>query len=236
MSRVKLIEKREVAEGTMAFFFEKPKNFRYAPGQFAYYAIGEKGLFKKKITRHFSLVTVPSEERIGFATRMRSASDFKNMLKEYPLGSEVDVDGAYGEFVLERKETEPLIFLAGGIGITPFFSMLKEETKAPAGRKVTLFYANRNPRSAAFLEELQKMENENVRIVPIMSETELPAQEWPGERGRIDAALIKKYCPEYQNSRFYIAGPPEMVKAMKETLLGMDVPSKRIKMENFAGY
>lgn len=236
MYATKLIEKVSVAQGTTVFYFEKPQNFRYLPGQYAYFYLKSEGFFKRKLTRHFSLITTPFEEKIGFATRMRPESDFKNKLNELPIGGEVEMDGAYGDFVLPKNIANPLIFLAGGIGITPFYAMIKEVTSKKTGARITLFYSNREPGSAAFLDELKKLENEDYKLVATMSDANLTSEEWSGERGRITPELIKKHAPSWKESVYYIAGPSKMIQAMQEMLKLMTIPSSQVKSETFVGY
>jgi len=236
MYTLKLLEKKELAEGTMAFYFEKPEGFSYLPGQYAFFSIGEKGLFKKKLVRHFTLITIPEENRLGFATRMRAASDFKNKLKKMPIGSPVDLSEPLGNFTLPSSSDAPLVFLAGGIGITPGYSMLQSAAASGSAHRITLFYSNRNPKSTAFLEELKGLASDKIKIVATMTDDGLAQAEWDGERGRVSPELIKKYVADWPEALYYTSGPLEMVKTMKKMLTDMGIPSARIKVETFTGY
>ena len=193
MHTLKLLEKKELAEGTMAFYFDKPEGFSYVPGQYAFFFIGEKGLFKKKLVRHFTLITIPEEDRLGFATRMRAESDFKTKLNAMPLGSTLSMRGPAGEFTLPASAGAPVVFLSGGIGVTPCYSMLKEAAATGSARQLTLFYSNRNPKSTAFLEELKGLESAQIKIVATMTDAGLRPAEWDGEPGRTSPELIKKH-------------------------------------------
>jgi ferredoxin-NADP reductase len=236
MPTLKLLEKKELAEGTTAFYFEKPEDFDYTPGQYAFFTLGEKGWFKKKLVRHFTLITIPEEMRLGFATRMREGSDFKNKIKELPLGSPVEVSAPLGNFTLPEQPGAPLVILAGGIGITPGYSMLKHAAATGSEHKITLFYSNRNPKSTAFLAELKNLESDKIKIVATMTDEGLGATEWDGERGRVSPELIKKYVASWKKAAYYTSGPLEMVKAMKKMLTEMGILSSRIKIETFTGY
>jgi len=236
MHTLKLLEKKELAEGTMAFYFSKPVGFSYLPGQYVFFFIGEKGLFKKKLVRHFTLITIPKEDRLGFATRMRAESDFKNKLKEMPLGSTVGMRGPSGEFTLPSSAGAPLVFLSGGIGITPFYSMLKYAAAIGSAHQITLFYFNRNPQSTAFLDELKSLESDKRKIVTTMTDEDLDLAQWNGERGRVTPELIKKYVASWPAAVYYTSGPPEMVRALKKILTEMGIPSSQIKVESFTGY
>ena len=236
MHTLKLLEKKELAEGKMAFYFDKPESFNYVPGQYAFFFIGERGLFKKKLVRHFTLITIPEENRLGFATRMRAESDFKNKLNEMPLGSTVGMRGPAGEFTLPSSAGAPVVFLSGGIGVTPCYSMLREAAAAGSARQITLFYSNRNPKSTAFLEELKGLGSDRIKIVATMTDEDLGPAEWDGERGRISSELIKKYVGPWQETVYYTSGPPEMVRAIQKMLSEMGIPSAQIKIETFTGY
>ncbi|PJA86716.1 MAG: oxidoreductase [Candidatus Moranbacteria bacterium CG_4_9_14_3_um_filter_42_9] len=236
MHTLKLLEKKELAEGTMAFYFGKPASFSYLPGQYAFFSIGEKGLFKKKLVRHFTLITIPSEDRLGFATRMRAESDFKNKLKAMPIGSPVDISEPLGSFILPESAGAPLVFLAGGIGITPGYSMLQSAAAAGSAQEITLFYSNRNPKATAFLAELKGLASDKIKIVATMTDDGLSLAEWDGERGRISPELIKKYVASWPEALYYMSGPLEMVKAMKKMLTEMGIKSAQIKIETFTGY
>lgn len=141
---VPLISKREIAEGTMAFEFEKPKDFKFKAGQSIDITLGT-------LVYSFSIAAAPHEDVIRIATRMRD-SEFKNKLKKLNIGEKVRMQGPSGDFVLPKNTKKPIVLIAGGIGITPFYSMI---TSNPQHR-ISLFYKNSSPARAAFLDELKK--------------------------------------------------------------------------------
>lgn len=236
---IRLKEKREVADGTMAFYFDRPAGFAFKSGQNADYTllnVPREQLDSEGATRTFSFANAPSEEGILIATRMR-ATAFKDILKELPLETEVQIDGPYGNMVLHSNAARPAVMLAGGIGITPFRSMAVEATEQKLPHKIFLFYSNRAPKDAAFLEELEKLEtiNPNFKLIATMTD----APDWDGEKGYIKKEMIEKYVsPLFPilSSVFYLAGPPEMVSAMHGMLNGFGVSDDDIRMEEFAGY
>jgi len=235
---VTLKNKKEVAEGTMAFYFEKPTGFEYKAGQHMTVTLLDPSETDEKgNSRLFSLASAPFEKRLMIATRMRNTA-FKRVLQTLPLGAKVEVYGPSGSFLVPEDPHQPVVFLAGGIGITPFLSILKHADHEKVSRKFFLFYSNRRPEDAAFFEELSKLEQENANFtfVHTMTEPEKSSVPWQGETGYIDNAMIDKYADDLENPIYYMAGPPIMVTAMKEMLLQRGVDKEHIKHENFYGY
>ncbi len=236
---IHLKEKRDVADGTLAFTFERPEGFVFKAGQNADYAllnVPQEKLDAEGATRTFSCANAPSEKDILIATRMRDTA-FKNILKELPAGADVQIDGPYGNMVLHSNAARPAVMLSGGIGITPFRSMAVEAAAQKLPHKIFLFYSNRAPKDAAFLEELKELEEENVNFKLIATMTD--ASDWPGEKGYINKEMIEKYVsPLFPilSSIFYLAGPPAMTDAMHKMLSGFGVSDDDIKMEEFSGY
>jgi len=236
--KTKLIKSEEVAQDTMAFYFEKPEGFSYRAGQYAYFPFPKKRFWEKSLSHHFSFITAPHEEVIGFATRMRE-SQYKNRLKYLPLGSEIGIDGPYGEFVLPKDLVEaPFVFLAGGIGMTPVYSMIKEAIFENFPGTIYFFYSNKRPETSAFLDELVSLaENHSkIQFIPTMTGMEASDNDWNGEKGYVTPGMIEKYVPDPKIARYYISGPFDMVKSMKDMVKSMDIPSAMVMLETFTGY
>lgn len=235
---VKLITKKEIAKDTISFYFEKPDDFKFIPGQFVeIYLLKPKYNDEKGLERHFSIASSPNEKELIFATRMRSSA-FKNNLKEMVLGEEVKIKGPFGEFTLPEEKNIPLAFIAGGIGITPFRSMIKYIIEENLPYKITLFYSNHRPEESAFLEELQEFEgiNRNFKLIATMTQLENSLIPWSGLRGRINSKMIKDNLKDWHEAKYYIAGPPQMVQAIYSILLEMKIGYDQIKEESFGGY
>jgi ferredoxin-NADP reductase len=234
----KLLERKEIAEGTMEFHLYKPEGFNYKPGQYIeIILINPPETDGKENERDFSLVSAPHEPNLTIATRMRDSA-FKKVLKTMPLESEVNIEGPYGSLILHTDSTKPAVFIAGGIGITPFMSMIRYATKENLPHKIFLFYSNRRPEDSAYLAELQQKErgNPNFHLIATMTQMENSKLPWHGETGYINEAMIKKYIEDITKPIYYLAGPPEMISAMREILLKMGVLEDNIRAEEFAGY
>jgi ferredoxin-NADP reductase len=205
-----LREKKELAEGTMAFCFgiDGPP-FVFKPGQCIRITLSDP-LYedKKGNARDFSIASSPGEPSLMIATRM-TGSAFKRSLAELPLGSSVRVNSPYGDFFLDADPMRPAVFLAGGIGITPFRSMIKHAIEQHSPQRLTLVYCNRTPDAAAFLDELRKWENENpnFHLIATMTQPENLAKTWTRRSGYIDVRFVKDYLSDQEQPVSYVAGP-----------------------------
>lgn len=236
VTNIKLLKKEVIAKDTMAFYFEKPEGFEFRAGQFADYTlIDPPETDEEGNTRGFSLVHAPFEGGLVAATRMRDTA-FKRVLKDLPEGSEVKLDAPYGDFTLHKTETTPAVFLIGGIGVTPVRSMIAQATHDKTGHKLTLLHANRAPIDAPFAKDFERFaaENPNFTFVPVA--TDEATEDWGGEKGRIDADMIKRHVPDLNAPIYYLSGPEGMVKAMRQLLVGLGANEDNIRTEEFTGY
>jgi ferredoxin-NADP reductase len=236
--RPKLLNRVAVAENTMAFHFEKPAGFDFKPGQSADLTLLDPPETDAEgNVRTFSLASAPFEDQLMFATRMRDTA-FKRSLKGLPLGTAVKMDAAMGSFTLHKNSAKPAVFLAGGIGITPFSSILRQANHDHAPHKLYLFYSNRRPEDAPFLETLQGLErtNPNFRLIATMTDMSHSKRTWNGETGVIDREMLSRHLSDLRGPIFYIAGPPGMVAGIREMLVASSVDEDDIRTEGFAGY
>ncbi|MGB5080338.1 MAG: FAD-dependent oxidoreductase [Burkholderiales bacterium] len=236
--RTRLIGSEEVAEGTVAFRFARPAEFEFKAGQSVNLGLVDPPETDAKGNRRtFSLVSAPFEPEIVCATRMRDTA-FKRVLKAMPKGQEVELRGPAGQFTLAPGEATPAVFLAGGIGITPFVSMLRQAAKDRLARRLTLFYSNRRPEDAAFLDELSGLQrqNANYEFVGTMTEMQKSVRTWKGETGFIDRAMLERHLGDAPGAIYYMAGPPAMVEAVQKMLAGAGVKDEAIRSDEFYGY
>jgi len=233
-----LIHREEVAEGTMAFHFEKPSGFSFTAGQSADVTlIDPLETDAEGNTRTFSIASPPFANELVFTTRMRDTA-FKRSLKEVALTAKVKLSPAAGSFTLHKNLAKPAIFLAGGIGITPFLSMVQQADRDRLSQELCLFYSNRRPEDAAFLDTLKAWEttNPNFRLICTMTEMSKSKKEWKGETALIDKEMLCRHLADLQGPIYYIAGPPAMVTAMRETLVSAGVEETDIRTDEFVGY
>ena len=236
---VALKDKKLVSKGTKAFIFDKSQSFQYAAGQHVRMTlIDPLKTDEKGNSRFLSMASSPTENRLEFAMRM-SNSTFKQTLDEMPIGSKVLIEklvkSPHGSFALPNDSSRPIVFLVGGIGIVPAFSIIKDATQRKLPHKIFLFYSNRTSIDAPYLSQLEKLTrlNPNFKLIATMTQAD---QGWKGETGYIDSSMLSKYLPSLDSPIYYIAGLTKMVRAMKALLKTIRVKESNIKAEEFSGF
>jgi ferredoxin-NADP reductase len=235
--QAKVKEKREVAKGTLMVVFDLlGEEVDFTPGQYFWVTLLDPPYDDDKgPRRHITVVTSPNDRGVlGLATRVRDSA-FKRSLAELPVGAEVDVEEPKGSFLLPEDTEQEYVFIAGGIGITVFRSMLRYISEENLPHRVTLVYSNRDRESTAFLDELQELEraNPNLRLVLTMTDD----AEWDGETRRIGPELLRDHLGDDLDAFTYlVAGPPAMVEAMETMLAEAGVPEEQVRPERFSGY
>jgi ferredoxin-NADP reductase len=234
--RAKIKEKTEVAKGTLMVVFDLlGEEADFTPGQYFWVTLVDPPYDDDKgPKRHISVVTSPNERGVlGLCTRIRDSA-FKRSLAELPVGADVEVEQPKGSYLLPEDTSKEYVFIAGGIGITVFRCMLRYIAEENLPHRVTLIYSNRDRESTAFLDELQQLDRESDNIRLIVTMTEDPG--WEGETRRVDADFLKEHLGDLGGFTYYIAGPPDMVDGVAETLQAEDVPEERIVPGRFSGY
>ena len=235
--RALIKEKQEVAKGTLLVTFDLlGAEVAFRPGQYFFVTLPDVGHQDDKgLRRHISVVTSPNDRGVlALATRMRDSA-FKRTLRELPVGAEVEVEPPKGDFALPEDPSRPLVFVAGGIGITVFRSMLRYIREEHLPYQVTLIYSNRDVESTAFLDELRQLEQELPNLRLILTMTQDP--DWNGETRKVDARFLRDYLRDDLNVfRFLVAGPPPMAEAVQEALHEAGVKEENVLADRFSGY
>ncbi|MEN6607622.1 MAG: FAD-dependent oxidoreductase [Bryobacteraceae bacterium] len=235
---VRLKARQEVAEGTMAFQFEKPLGFTFKAGQYVEVTlINPKETDAQGDSRTFSIASAPHEDFLMVAIRMRDTA-FKHVLGTLGVGSTAHVEGPFGNLILHNNPARAAILLAGGIGITPFRSIIMRAAKEKLPHQLFLFYSNRRPEDAPFLKELRDIEaqNPNYKFIGTMTDLGKSRQSWTGETGYMTRDMLSRYSGDAVSPVYYIAGPPAMVIDFREMLTRSGVDGDDIRTEEFAGY
>jgi ferredoxin-NADP reductase len=230
-------EKTDVAKGTLMVVFDLlGREVDFIPGQYFWVELPESGYNDERgLRRHISIVTSPNERGVlGLATRVRDSA-FKRTLAELPVGAEVDVEDPKGDFHLPEDTSKEYVFIAGGIGITIFRSMLKYIAEENLPYRITLLYSNRDRESTAFFDELEERERQIEGLKVVFTMTEDP--DWDGETRRIDGDFLREQLGSNLGSHTYIvSGPPAMVNGVADLLEGEGVPEEQVHRSRFAGY
>lgn len=231
---VQFISKREIALDTICFRLSRPKEFSFIAGQYVSIKLlhtpleGEGGVQKV-----FSIASAPHQEYLEFSMRL-SSSKFKQNINALEIGDEVQITGAVGNFVLDRKVSADrhIVFLVGGIGITPVQSILLQANHEQRPEKFTLFYSNRNIEYTAYAKELTEYSNIHLTTIHTLTDVESDVS-WGGERGYITQEMVGRYVPNMQLVDYYIVGAGSFITAMKDMLLKSEVEKERIHFDNF---
>ena len=233
--RATVAEKREVAKGTLFVRFAVEDYPDYRPGAYFWVELPDRGHSDEKgLRRHISLATSPTEQgAVGLATRLRDTA-FKQTLAELEVGDEVQVEEPKGSFLLPEDTSEEYVFVAGGIGITVFRSMLRFIADEQLPYRVTLVYSNRDRESTAFLDEVEELERRIDGLRVVLTMTDEPG--WEGETRHLDADVLGELLGGLEGKTFLIAGPPAMTEAVADSLLGAGLPEERVLASKFSGY
>lgn len=235
---VRLDGRLEIAERTIACRFEKPAGFVFKPGQFIEITLlNPPETDSEGNSRAFSIASVPQDDFLLVATRLRESA-FKRVLSHTSPGTQVQIDGPFGDLRLHNDSSREAVIFCGGIGITPFRSIILNATQQKLAHRIVLFYSNRRPEDAPFLADLQALErqNPNFKLIGCMTEMEKSQQRWNGERGKISRELINKHLGRLPSAIYYITGPPGFVAAMRAILADSGVDEDNIRTEEFSGY
>ncbi len=234
-----LTARQQVAQGTMSFAFDLGgQSFPFKPGQYLNATLPNP-LYQddEGSTRSFSIASSPRDPFLMVATRMRGSA-FKRSLAEMTLGIPVNINGPMGSFTLPQDSATPVVLVAGGIGITPFRSIVKHAAEQRLPHRLTLIYSNRTPEEAPFLDDLHGWEtaNPNFRFIPTMTKPDASKKSWPGRTGYIDAAFVRDALAGLGRFIAYVAGPPGLVQGVTKALVEAGVPEDNIRTEEFDGY
>jgi len=229
-------ETREVAKDTLFVVFDLlGEEVDYKPGQYFWVELPNRGDDDEKgLRRHISIATSPTERGVlGLATRLRDTA-FKRTLRSLAVGDEVVVEEPKGEFALPEDTDAHWVFVAGGIGITVFRSMLRYIADTGAPYDVTLVYSNRDRTSTAFLDELDDLAERIPHFRSVLTMTD--DEGWEGETRRLDAGVLAEHLGDLKERSFIVAGPPEMAQGVADSLAAAGVPEERVLLQRFSGY
>nr|MBI5455499.1 PAS domain S-box protein [Candidatus Levybacteria bacterium] len=223
---VKLVSCKSIAESTYEAVFEyDPNLFSFNAGQYVRITIPKlKFEDAKGASRDFSIASSPNTKGSFSIAFRNTGSGFKRTLIEAEKGFIVEITGPQEIFSLKKAEGKFVVFIAGGIGITPFLSVIRFATEQKLPQKLVLLYGNSNVESAAYLEELKELERQNPNFTMAAVFT------------HITGDIIRQNVKDAESKHFCLAGPPEMVVNANAELIGMGIEKEKICVEEFSGY
>ena len=236
--RIRLKERRPEATDVMSFIFDLGgQQLAYRPGQILHYELDALAFPDERGNRrHFTISSSPTEEGIVmFTTRIRG-SGFKETLRQAPIGYELTCETPEGEFILRQGDTRLRhVFIAGGIGITPYRSILRCSVDMNEPLDVLMLYFNRSSADIVFRHELEviALQMPTFSLVNALTESEAG---WKGEQGILGEAILRTWVPDPDGLCFWVSGPPGMVSTCRELLELIGVKDQNIRTDRFMGY
>ncbi len=234
---LRLKERNRLSPDTYEFVFPAPAHFNFRPGQYMEWTLGHHHPDGRGNRRYFTLASSPTEHNIRLAVKFyKNSSTFKRAL----MGSSRDISllasQLAGDFTLPDDPNQKLIFIAGGIGVTPFRSMIKYLLDRRERRPITLFYAARTPDEFVYRDIFDRAQAElGIRTIYTLTDNRSVPANWNGKVGRITPEMIRSVVPDYRQCIFYISGPRSMVDSFKDSVHGLGAEGVQIRTDYFAG-
>lgn len=234
--KVTLVQVREETPDSKTFIFTKPPELEFSAGQFMRWYLPHENMDDRGDIRPFSVITSPTEEALSFTTKFADpGSSFKKTLLTLIPGYEMSIRGPFGHFTLPIDPSVPVVMLGGGVGITPFRSMIKFATDTALNTPLTLLYANKTPQDIIYRTEFDSFAATNPNFKAVYT-VDIPDDRWSGEAGRLTEDMVTKFVPNTDKTIFLICGPAGMVESYTKILTSLGVAPDRIRTENFSGY
>lgn len=221
---------------TFAFIYEKSKDFVFRPGQFMEWTLSHKKVDERGNRRYFTIASSPTENEIIIGVKYYNPlSSFKVALLKAKSSKKIIAAQLAGDFVLPKKQ-EPMVFIAGGIGITPFRSMVKYIIDKKIKSDIVLFYSNKREQDIVFTDVFEEARQYGVNTIYTLTDEEFVPENWQGCVGYVDEHMIMREVPDYLERKFYVSGPQLMVQALEKKLSVMGLPKKKIVTDYFPGF
>ena len=223
-SKLLLVSKTMLAPNIYDFAFQSNQKLTFLPGQFMDWTLPGVSYNSRGNRRTFTIASSPSQKELHIGVRFyEPSSAFKQKLFALKKGDAIYAGRVAGDFLLPRDNHKKLVFVAGGIGITPFIAMLQHLINTKQKRDIVLFYFVNNANDIVYKDILEKSRKYGLELVPMI-----------GPKARLDKKILQKHAPDYTDREFYLSGPPAMVRSYKSSLKNMNV--KKVHTDYFSGY
>lgn len=230
-----LKEKNQIANGIYEFVFAPDHKFAFISGQYLEWTLSHNKPDSRGVRRYFTIASSPTESTVHLGIKINSekSSSFKNALLSLNSGSKIYAGQLAGDFVLPEDKSKKLVFIAGGIGVTPFRSMIKSLIDKKENRDIVFFYACSDPSEFAYKDVFDSAKEFGIKTVNVCSN---PTKDWRGKSGRIDGEMIKEEVSDFKNRSYYLSGPGAMVDGYKKMLRGLGIKPNKIVTDYFPGF
>jgi ferredoxin-NADP reductase/Na+-translocating ferredoxin:NAD+ oxidoreductase RnfD subunit len=234
---LKLHKKIKMGPGITDFVFKSPQKLAFVPGQYMEFTLAHAHPDSRGNRRYFTLASSPTENLMHLGVRFYDqGSSFKRAMLSMNARTNIVAAQIAGDFTLPSDPRQKLVFIAGGIGITPFRSMLKYLLDMQERRDIILFYVNKTADEIAYKDVLGAAHTKlGVKTFYTLTDTTSVPRNWSGLVGRINEQLLLRAIPDYEERTYYLSGPPDMVRAYEHVLKNMGVGRDQIKTDFFPG-
>ncbi|HSX09554.1 MAG TPA: hypothetical protein VLF93_05340 [Candidatus Saccharimonadales bacterium] len=232
-----LSEKTQIAKDAMEFAFKIPQKFAYEPGQYMEWTLPHPHWDSRGNRRYFTLASSPTEKKLLLGVKLaHPGSSYKKALAEISDHTPIVAGQIAGDFTLPKERMQKIAFFAGGIGITPFRSMIKYLSDTGETRDIVLCYSNKTEDEIAYKDIFDEAHTKfGLKVVYTLTDLHNIPHGWKGETGRINADLIKREIPDFAERLFYLSGPQSMVNGYEKVLKNIGVHQNNIKKDFFPG-
>lgn len=234
---LRLSKKNRLASGIIDFVFKPAQKLSFVPGQYMEFTLAHSSPDSRGNRRYFTLASSPTEQAVHLGIRFSEhGSSYKNALQRMESGERIIAAQLAGDFTLPRDPARKLVFIAGGIGITPFRSMVKYLLDTRQRRDIVLFYVNRRADEIVYTDVFSSAQAKiGLKAYYILTDLAAIPRNWPGLVGRISEKMVLETIPDFDERMYYISGPPDMVRAAEQVLKQMGVQRHLIKKDFFPG-
>lgn len=233
-----LTEKNELATSIYQFVFHTKQKFTFKPGQYMEWTFPHEHPDSRGNRRYFTIASSPTEPDIKLGLKFyENSSSYKKALLNFEAGQMMVAAQLAGDFTMPSDLSQKLVFIAGGIGITPFRSMIKYLLDMNQKRDIVLFFASKTEAEIVYEDIFEEASKKlNLKVIYVLDEDQILPKNWRGKKGHITLEMIKEEVPDFMDRMFYVSGPRGMVVAFNEILSEAGVKNKKIKSDFFPGF
>lgn len=235
---LKFISQNQIASGIFEFDFSKPANFNFLPGQYMEWTLPQGKTDDRGNRRYFTLASSPTEDtlKLGIKVPTTDSSTFKKNLIKITASIPLMAGQLAGDFILPKDASQKLVWIAGGIGVTPFRSMAKFLIDTKQSRDIVLFYICSSAEEFAYKKIFTQAKNIGLQTVYVVSNPDSLPKNWSGEVGRLNQGIISKHVPDFTSRTFYLSGPNAMVETYTDLLKTLKISPRHIITDYFPGF
>lgn len=230
-----LKEKINLSSNIYLFNFGKILNFNFTPGQYMEWTLPHEKIDSRGNRRYFSIASAPSEDLMIAVKFYNDSSSFKKALFNLDVKERIIASSLSGDFILPKNLNTPVVFIAGGVGIAPFRSIIRDIVDKKKQVDIVILFANQKREDIVFKDLFEEAKKFGVSTIYILTDTSSIPPDWEGEAGRINASMIQR-VPNYMSRTFYISGPQPMVRSYQDLLKTLGIQDKKVIVDYFPGY